>query len=65
MMDPHFKMIKDTSPEFTENMLDMDSVFEFELMVRWDETSKSLVQDCISYSDRVVNNKHVTTGIGT
>ena len=35
MLDPHLKTIKDTAPEFTENMLDMDSVFEFELLVRW------------------------------
>ena len=35
MMDPRFKTIKDTTPEFTESMLDMDSVFEFELLVRW------------------------------
>ena len=34
MMDPHFKTIKDTVPEFTESK-DMDSVFEFELLVRW------------------------------
>jgi hypothetical protein len=26
---------KDTAPEFTESMLDMESVFEFELMDRW------------------------------
>ncbi len=35
MLDPHFKTIKDTAPEFTENILDMDSVLEFELLVRW------------------------------
>jgi len=35
MLDPRFKTIKDTAPEFTESMLDMDSVFEFELLVRW------------------------------
>ncbi len=35
MLDPHFKTIKDTSPEFTEIILDMDTVFEFELLVRW------------------------------
>jgi hypothetical protein len=35
MLDPPFKTRKDTSPEFTEIMLDMDSVFEFELVVRW------------------------------
>ena len=29
MLDPLFKTIKDTSPEFNESMLDMDSVFEF------------------------------------
>ncbi len=35
MMDPRFKTIKDTAPEFTESMLDMDTVFEFELLARW------------------------------
>ena len=35
-LDPRFKTIKDTVvPEFTESMLDMDSVFEFELLGRW------------------------------
>ena len=35
MLDPRFKTIKDTAPEFTESMLDMDAVFEFELLARW------------------------------
>jgi hypothetical protein len=35
ILDPHFKTIKDTVPEFTESMLDVDPVFEFELLVRW------------------------------
>ena len=35
MLDPRFKTIKDTTPEFTESMLDMDTVFEFELLDRW------------------------------
>ncbi len=35
MLDPRFKTTKDTAPEFTESMLDMESVFEFELMDRW------------------------------
>ena len=35
ILDPPFKTRKDTSPEFTEIMLDMGSVFEFELVVRW------------------------------
>jgi hypothetical protein len=35
MLDPRFKTIKDTAPDFAEIMLDMDSVFEFELLVRW------------------------------
>ena len=35
MLDPRFKKIKDTSPEFTESMLDMDAVFQFELLSRW------------------------------
>ena len=35
MLDPHFKTRKDTTPEFTERILDMDSVFEFELLTRW------------------------------
>ncbi len=34
-LDPHFKTIKDTGPDFTERILDMDSVFEIELLVRW------------------------------
>ena len=39
MLDPRFKTIKDTSPEFTENMFDMDSVvFEFELKSIWTHT---------------------------
>jgi hypothetical protein len=29
------KTIKDTVSEFTESMLDMELVFEFELMDRW------------------------------
>jgi len=35
MLDPRFKTIRDTSPEFTESMLDTDSVFEFEILDRW------------------------------
>ena len=35
MLDPRFKTIKDTAPEFTESMLDMDAVFQFELLARW------------------------------
>ena len=35
MLDPRFKTIKDTTPEFTESMLDMDTVFQFELLARW------------------------------
>ena len=35
MLDPRFKTIKDTAPDFTESMLDMDAVFEFELLARW------------------------------
>ena len=34
MLDPEFKTIKDTAPEFTESMLDMDAVFEFELLAQ-------------------------------
>jgi hypothetical protein len=49
MLDPRFKTIKETAPEFTESMLDMDSVFEFELMVRWvpedPEAACSVVKD--------------------
>ncbi len=49
-LDPRFKSIKDVSPEFTENILDMDSVFEFELLVRWvpkdpETTASSVVKD--------------------
>jgi hypothetical protein len=32
MYDPRFKTIQDTSPEFTEDMIDMNSVFVFELL---------------------------------
>ncbi len=32
ILDPHLKTIKDTAPEFTENMFDMDSIFEFEFL---------------------------------
>ena len=35
MLDLRFKTIKDTAPEFTESMLDIDTVFEFELLDRW------------------------------
>ena len=35
MLDPRFKTIKDTAPEFTESMLDMDAVLQFELLARW------------------------------
>ena len=49
MLDPRFKTIKETAPEFTESMLDMDSVFEFELMARWvpeePEAACSVVKD--------------------
>jgi hypothetical protein len=49
MLDTCFKTIKETAPEFTESMLDMDSVFEFELMVRWvpeePEAACSVVKD--------------------
>ena len=49
MLDPPFKTIKDTTPEFTESMLDMDTVFQFELLVRWvpkePETACSVVTD--------------------
>jgi hypothetical protein len=27
MLDPRFKTIKEAAPEFTESMVDMDSVF--------------------------------------
>ncbi len=49
MLDPRFKTIKDTAPDFTEIMLDMDAVFEFELLARWvpkePETVCSVVTD--------------------
>jgi len=49
MLDPRFKTIKEAAPEFTESMLDMDSVFEFELMARWvpqePEAACSVVKD--------------------
>jgi hypothetical protein len=31
LLDPRFQTIKATAPEFTESILDMESVFEFEL----------------------------------
>ena len=34
MLDPRFKTIQDTVPEF-KHMIDMNSVFEFELLSRW------------------------------
>ena len=34
MLDPRFKTIKETAPEFTALMIDMNSVFEFELLSR-------------------------------
>ncbi len=34
-LDPRFKTIKDSTPEVTERMFDMDSVFEFEHLDRW------------------------------
>jgi hypothetical protein len=41
--------ITDTTPDFTESVLDMESVFEFELMSRWvpkePETVCSVVKD--------------------
>ena len=49
MLDPRFKTIKETAPEFTESMVDMDSVFEFELMAQWvpeePEAACSVVKD--------------------
>jgi len=49
ILDPRFKAIKETAPEFPESMLDIDSVFEFELMSRWvlkePETVCSVVKD--------------------
>ena len=49
MLDPRFKTIKDTAPEFTESMLDMDTVFQFELLAWWvpkePETVCSVVTD--------------------
>jgi hypothetical protein len=54
MLDPRFKTIKVTAPEFTESMLDMDSVFEFELMARWvpeePEAACSIVKDASTVS---------------
>ena len=34
MLDPLSKTIQDTAPEFLEHMIDMNSVFEFELFVQ-------------------------------
>ena len=46
ILDPRFKMIQHTTPEFTEPMIDMKSVFEFELPSRCLEES----QDPVVYS---------------
>jgi hypothetical protein len=35
MLDPRFKTIEETAPEFTALMIDMNSVFEFEILSRW------------------------------
>ena len=35
MMNPRFKKIQDTAPDFTEHMIDTSSVSEFELLCRW------------------------------
>jgi hypothetical protein len=46
---PRFKTIKVISPVFTESKVDMDSVFEFEPLVRWLpkelEAASSVVKD--------------------
>jgi hypothetical protein len=34
VLDPRFKTIEETAPEFTALMIDMNSVFEFELLSR-------------------------------
>ena len=52
------KTIKDTAPEFTERILDMDSVFEFELLVRWlpkePEAACPVVKDTSTVTKRTV-----------
>ena len=59
MLDPHFKTIKDTAPEFTESMLDMDTVFQFELLTRWEpkEPKAARVSGGISMSSFLARNK--------
>ena len=55
-MDPHFKTMKDTTPEFTEIILDMDSVFEFELLVRWvPKESDTVCRLCLALLCRIVS----------
>ena len=66
MLDPRFKTIKETAPEFTDSMLDMDSVFEFELMARWvpkePEAASSVVKDT---STPTATNSSLTPTVST
>ncbi len=66
MLDPRFKTIKDTASEFTESMLDMDTVFEFELLDRWvpkeRETVCSVVTDGSTVTTKASYRSMGTTG---
>ena len=54
-LDPLFKTIKDTTPEFTERMINMDSLFEFELLDRW--VPKDL-ETCLFCGKRCIDINH-------
>jgi len=66
MLDPQFKTIKDTTPEFTDIMLDMDSVFEFELLVRWvpkyPDATCSVVKDVSTVTVTTTNSSSRVSG---
>ncbi len=58
MLDPRFKTIKDTTLDFTESMLDMDSVFEFELLVRSVPKEPDAVSALFSYKRYIHSNRN-------
>ena len=50
MLDPRFKTTQDTVPEFTDHMIDIHSVFEFELLSRWVPKDPEAVCCVVNYS---------------
>jgi hypothetical protein len=52
---PNFKTIEETSPEFTALMIDMNSVFEFELLSRWVPKETEAVYDVVTDSSTSVS----------